>query len=163
MSSEVVKEVNARGCAFIDTYIDLLEIYDAACTKVKQILVGKDITFMDARFYSWSSSMMPGCTRKQPSSHRTRVASGERDQDYLDTMVIYHSRVFSQVFGYTHKSSLSGNGLADSILSYLKGLQVQGAVDNMVSAEQLRDASIKAMGPSELKSFSQKYILGCLP
>ena len=163
MSSQVVQEVRARGCAHVDTYIDLLETYDPACTKVKQVLVGKDISFMDARFYSWSSTLMPGCSRKSPSSQRTRVASGERDQDYLDTMVIYHSRVFSKVFGYTHKSTLSGNSMADSILSYLKGLQVHGAADNMVSAEQLRDTGIKAMSLSEIRAFSQKFILGCVP
>lgn len=163
ISSEVLKQINVRGCMQVDSYIELLDTYDAACVKVKQILVGKDISFMDGRFYSWSRSLMPGCTRSQPSAHRTRVASGERDQDWIDTMVVYHSRLFSQIFGYTHKSSVSGQAMADSILSYLKGLQVHGFVSNMVSAEQLRDSSIQAMAPSELKSFSQKYILGCMP
>jgi hypothetical protein len=162
-SPAILAEVRKRGCQSADTYLELLDTYDAACNKLKQLLVEKDITLVDGRLYSWSTQTMPGCSDSIPSRDVVIPAGRKEEFSYLDTFVVYHSRFFSEIFGFTHKSTSIGKDLPDSILSYLKGLQAMGAHDNMVSAEQLKDLRIKAMTPQQVKAFSQKYIMGCIP
>jgi hypothetical protein len=58
---------------------------------------------------------------------------------------------------------LGATALAKEVMSYLKGQQLAGVHSNLLSAEQMKDSSIKAMSKDELKKFAQKHILGCKP
>ena len=159
-------ELNARGCAAY-TYQDILDTAgDAKCLKVKQILVGSDVSFADGRMYNYSNAdLIEGCTQRNPYKDIQAPASKIRDYEGLDTFVAFSSRLFSEVMGITNKTTVSGHALSDQILSYLKGLQTLGLNQAyggaIASPEQLADSKIKAMSKAEIAAFSKKYILGC--
>lgn len=166
ISANLQSELAARGCS-MDHYTELLDSAgDLACTKVKQILVGADVSFADGRMYNYSNTdSVEGCSSRSPYLDINAPASKIRDYQGLDTFVAYSSRLFSEVVGITNKSTVSGHALSNQILSYLKGLQSLGlnqAYGGVIaSPEQLKDPAIKAMTRSEIQKFSQKYILGC--
>lgn len=165
-SAAIQAEITARGCSASD-YNSLLDTAgDVKCTKVKQLLVGSDASFADGRMYNYSNAyLIEGCSKRSPYKDIQAPASKIRDFEGLDTFVAYSSRLFSEVMGVTHKSTISGHALSDQLLSYLKGLQVHGlaadAGQAIVSQEQLNNTAIKAMSRAEIQKFSQKYILGC--
>jgi hypothetical protein len=106
-----------------------------------------------------------GCNKRDPYLDIAAPASRIRDFEGLDTFVAYSSRLFSQIIGITNKTTVSGDALSDQVLSYLKGLQVNGLAADagmaISSPEQLKDTRIKAMSKADLAKFSQKYIMGC--
>jgi hypothetical protein len=161
IDGKLILEINARGCMQAD-YINILNTTDANCTKVKQLLVGKDVSFAEGRIYQWSSQRMAGCSDVKTARDLNVPKSIQNAGLNLDTFVAYNSNMLSDIRGYTHKSSKSGDALGDSILSYLKGMVKEGLSTNMVSADQFNDASIKAMTKSEIEKFNQKNILGCV-
>lgn len=166
IAPNVQSEINARGCA-LTSYLDIIDSAgDAKCLKVKQIMIGADIAFADARMYNYSNAdLIEGCSQRNPFRDINAPASKIRDYEGLDTFVAYSSRLFSDVMGITNKTTVSGHALSDQVLSYLKGLQVNGLNQAyggaIASPEQLADAKIKPMTKSEIQKFSQKYILGC--
>jgi hypothetical protein len=166
ISANLQAELQARGCS-VYHYSELLDSAgDTKCTKVKQILVGQDISFADARMYNYSNAdLIEGCSHRNPYKDIAAPASKIRDYEGLDTFVAYSSRLFSDVMGITNKTTVSNHTLSNQILSYLKGIQSLGlnsAYGGVLSSpEQLKDPAIKAMGRSEIQKFSQKYILGC--
>lgn len=161
LHATIASEVTKRGCREND-YANIIDTYDAACVKVKQILVGSDISFADGRIYSWSNDTMDGCKSMNPVRDLVIPTSKVREYEYLNTFVAYNPNLFSAVFGYTHKSVNSGNQMADAILAYLKGLETQGLYNGLISKAQMSNPAIKAMGPNDMKKFSQQFILGCV-
>jgi hypothetical protein len=160
MEASISAEIARRGCGDNGGYIALLDTFDVKCTKVKQILVGADVSFADGRLYNWGGESSRGCSGMNPARDFTAVRG--HDISDLQTFVAYNTKLFTGIFGYTHKTSVSGNAMADQILSYLKGLQTLGVYDNLISKDQMKDASIKAMSDADVKKFSQANILGCL-
>lgn len=163
ISAKLASEIAKRGCSNVFDYQGLLDTYEPSCIKVKQLLVGSDISFADGRLYTWATGTIPGCRDLQPE--RDIVITQGRKEDYrsLDTFVAYHPNLFSKIFGYTHKTKLSGDQLADDVLSYLKGIESMGLHRGLISADQMKDSSIKTMSPTQVKSFSHKYAFGCIP
>lgn len=153
---ELVSEIATRGCQ-VPTYSALLYTSLEACTKVKQLLVGKDISFADALIYDWGPFIAVGCSQHNIA----RDLTPEHYDLHEQTFVIYNSRMFSSVYGYTHKTNLSGDKTADEILSYLKG-SGQVFQRNFIAAEQMKNEKIKAMTEAQIEAFNQKYILGCM-
>jgi hypothetical protein len=163
ISTKIVAEINKRGCVMLD-YLNIIDSTDAACTKVKQLLVGKDVTFAEGRLYQWGSSYdIEGCSDSTPDRDINTNGQDKTLFTSLDTFVGYSANLFTEVYGYTHKTGLSGSKLADEILSYLKGLQTLNSYNSLLSAEQMKDKKIKAMTKAEIKKFSQKHIFGCKP
>lgn len=163
MDANISAEIARRGCGDNGGYIALLDTFDPKCTKIKQQLVGADVSLADGRIYDWGGDQARGCASMNP--RRDLVAAPGQDAaglERLQTFVAYNPNLFSSVFGYTHKTSVSGNGMADQILSYLKGLQTLGVYDNLISKDQMKDASIKAMSDAEVRKFSVANILGCV-
>lgn len=165
ISLAIANELNSRGCGAL-TYTELLDVADSPkCTKMKQLLVGNDISFADARIYSYGTGEIEGCRSRSPFKELAVPASRARDYEGNDTFVAYSSRAFSEIMGITHKTTVSNHALSNEVLSYLKGLQVhnltQYAQYSVVSAEQLANPAIKAMAKAEIAKFSQKYIMGC--
>ena len=165
MAAAIASEISARGCA-LTTYAELLDVADSPkCTKIKQLLVGADISFADARIYSYSQGEIEGCRTRSPFKELAVPASRARDYEGNDTFVAYSSRAFSEIMGVTHKTTVSGHALSNEILSYLKGLQVNNLIQfaqyGVASPEQLSNPAIKAMSKAEIAKFSQKYIMGC--
>jgi hypothetical protein len=164
INSKLLKEIESRDCGVI-SYSDLLDSSDLACTKVKQLLVGKDIAFADARLYGWTGrEISPGCRSinliRDMQMRNTKTSKS--DLENLDTLVVYSSRLFSSVYGYTHLSTLDGDLLSNQILSYLKGQQLEGlSPERILSESQLADNRIKPMSRGDVEKFSQKYIFGC--
>ncbi len=166
LAANIQSEVTARGCALTDYNSILDNAGDAKCTKIKQLLVGSDISFADGRLYNYSNTyLIEGCSKRSPYKDIAAPASKIRDYEGLDTFVVYSSRLFSSIMGITNKTKNSGDALSDQVLSYLKGLQVNGLASDagmaISSPEQLADASIKAMSKADIAKFSQKYIMGC--
>ena len=153
------------GKNVLDSYSDLLDSSDAGCTKVKQLLVGKDISFADARLYGWTGrEAAPGCKSinliRDMDKRNSKVSKA--DLENLDTFVVYSSRLFSSVYGYTHRSTVDGDAFSNEILRYLKGQDVEGlAVGKILADSQIADSKIKPMSRLEVEKFSQKYIFGC--
>lgn len=161
IDQKLVSEISSRGCTETD-YIYLLNTTDSACTKVKQLLVGKDVSFADGRIYQWMSNRVAGCSNINVNRDLNVPKAIAKNGDRFDTFVAYNSNLFAEIYGFTHKSSKSGNNSGDTILSYLKGLAKEGFGTNLVSAEQMNDSSIKAMSKDEIEKFSQKFLLGCV-
>ncbi len=160
-SSEVKNEINSRGCQ-VYTFTDLIDSTDPACTKIKQLLFGKDISFADGRSYMWSHGSVPGCNGRGTADFEA-LTKKKLDFEGADTYVVYNSNMFSKVLGFTHKSKPGSDTLANEVLSYLKGMQTSGASMGLklVSAEQFKDKSIRAMTDKEQQAFSKKYIINC--
>lgn len=164
INAAISAEITKRGCAESRDYLGLLDTFDATCTKVKQLMVGKDASFAEGRIYSWGSESVTGCSGRNSTRDvvvPTGISSGSISG--LETFVVYNPNLFSNIFGYTHKTTASGNAMADQVLSYLKGIQQMGTYANLISAKQMTDATIKAMTPAEVANFSRKYIVGCVP
>ncbi len=167
IATNLQAEIKARGCPTNTDYTYILDAAgDAKCTKIKQLLVGSDISFADGRLYNYSNTyLIEGCSKRSPYKDIAAPASKIRDYEGLDTFVGYSSRLFSEVMGITNKTKISGHALSDQILSYLKGLQVAGLASEagmpISSPEQLADAAIKPMSKADIAKFSQKYIMGC--
>lgn len=167
ISDKLIAELNSRGCGLMN-YSDILDVSDDdACTKIKQLLVGKDISFADARLYGWTGNVASeGCRNinliRDVDKRNSKVTDAQIEM--LDTFVVYSSRFFSSVYGYTHRSTADGDQLSNDILSYLKGLQaelVQDVEADILSESQISDPKIKAMTRDQIEKFSQKYIYGC--
>lgn len=158
----IAGEISKRGCSAYG-YDDIIDTYDATCNKVKQLMVGKDASFAEGRLYNWGSENVAGCRSRNPKRDLSGSASVLNNMGSQETFVVYNPNLFSDIYGYTHKTGVSGNSLADQIQSYLKGLQKTGARSDLVSDEQMKDAAIKPMAPAEIAKFSQQYILGCIP
>jgi hypothetical protein len=164
IAANILAEVNARGCSTYGSYQEILDSTDSKCTKVKQLLVGTDISFADGRMYQYGGSLIHGCSQRNSYKDIAVPAAKQRELNGLDTFVAFHSRLFTEVIGITNKTKMSGSPLATQVLSYLKGLQANGLNDGsypLVSDEQLKDAKIPAMSKADVAKFSQKYILGC--
>jgi hypothetical protein len=170
-SSDIAKEIESRGCNSGDSVIELLDSTNPNCTKIKQLLIGKDLSFADARIYNWAtfSKSLPGCTVGDSNNELIPQSNVTKDNQKLDTIVAFSTNLFSEIYGFTHKSKLSTKSEnARKILSYLKGLQgyknQMGKFQNInfVSAAQLQDSSIVPMSNSEMAEFTSKNILGCL-
>lgn len=165
ISLAIANELNSRGCGAL-TYTELLDVAGSPkCTKMKQLLVGNDISFADARIYSYGTGEIEGCKTRSPFKELAVPASRARDYEGSDTFVAYSSRAFSEVMGITHKTTVSKHALSNEVLSYLKGLQVNNLIQfaqySVVSAEQLANPAIKAMAKADIAKFSQRYIMGC--
>ncbi len=164
-ATNIASEIQSRGCSAYDYNALIDSAGDAKCTKVKQLLVGSDISFADGRLYNYSNTIMiEGCNRRSPYKDISASASKIRDYEGLDTFVGYSSKLFTEVFGITNKTTVSNHAFSNEVLSWLKGLQVHGlAYSGMAisSPDQLQDAKIKAMSKAEIARFSQKYIMGC--
>lgn len=165
ISNSIVSEMSTRGCA-VTTYNELLDVADSPkCTKIKQLLVGADISFADARIYSYGTGEIEGCRSRSPFKELAVPAARARDYEGNDTFVAYSSRAFTEIMGITHKTTISKHALSNEVLSYLKGLQVHNLIQYaqyaVVSAEQLANPAIKAMAKADIAKFSQKYIMGC--
>jgi hypothetical protein len=161
ISSNIVAEISKRGCPSSD-YTSILDTNDQSCTKIKQLLVGADLSFADGRFYSYGTSTMPGCSRIDAKRDMTPAKSGA-SLDGLDTFVAYTPNLFSNIYGVTYMTSAGSDAFGDQILAYLKGVKISNDVSkNLLSDAQLSDASIKTMSAAEQVQFSQKYILGCV-
>lgn len=161
INSKLVAEMSKRGCNEAD-FIYLLDTTDAACTKIKQLLVGRDVSFAEGRIYSWSTRDVIGCSDRV-TGRDLNLPTAASSYSTLDTFVAYSPKMFNEIIGITHKSGLGATTLAKEVMSYLKGQQLAGEHSNLLSQEQMKDASIKAMSKDELKKFAQKHILGCKP
>ncbi len=151
-------EIQNRGCNAYN-YETILDTFNDACQKVKQLLVGKDASFANGRIYSWSNRHVEGCSDRNISrdvSFPSQVSSYYEPE----TFVVYNTGLFGDIFGFTHKTTTPKNKFASQILSYLKGLELSSGVEVLPDLQMDND-SIKAMSSAEVKSFSQEYILGC--
>lgn len=164
INAKLIKELQARDCG-VNNYSDILDSSEIGCTRIKQLLVGKDISFADARLYGWTGrEPSPGCSSINliRDMDKRNSKSTKSDLENLDTFVVYSSRLFSSVYGYTHRSTADGDLLSNQILSYLKGQDIEGlSTERILSEAQAADSMIKPMSRSEIEKFSQKYIFGC--
>lgn len=163
-SKEVSDEIEKRGCTNLYGLIDLLDTTDANCTKIKQLLVGKNRDLFQGRLYTWSTQArsLPGCQAHNISNDLNFSSKDIRDTQTLDTIVIYSKEAFSEIYGYTHKSSVLANAsLGNNILSYLKALPQTSAKFKQLSEAQYADSKITKMADADLKQFTKKYIHGC--
>ncbi len=164
LAANIHSEIQSRGCSVYD-YNSLIDTSgDLKCTKIKQLLVGSDVSFADGRLYNYSNTtLIEGCSRRSPYKDIAAPASKIRDYEGLDTFVGYSSRLYTEVIGITNKTTVSNHAFSNEVLSYLKGLQVNGLSEGSVisSPEQVKDPKIKAMTKAEVAKFSQKYIMGC--
>lgn len=163
-SKEVVSEFEKRGCRIVANVLQLLDTADANCTKLKQLLVGKDASFIDGRLYSWSSQAryLPGCNYN--AEDETTINAEDSIFFPLETFVAYNKNLFSEIVGFTHKSSVyAGSSFANNILSYLKTLDANGLSLRLklISDEQRRDPKIPLMNQTDLANFTKNNIFGC--
>lgn len=152
-------EIAARGCNAY-SYETILDTFDKTCAKIKQLLVGKKADFADGRIYSWGSNAVVGCSDRN-IARDVKFPNAMNNSWYEpETFVVYNTDLFSDIFGFTHKSLPSSSKLGNEILTYLKGFEeVSGR--EVLPDMQMDNAAIKAMSRSQVESFSQKYILGC--
>ncbi len=159
----LILELEKRGCT-ASRVLEILDTTDANCTKVKQLLVGKDASFIDGRLYSWAThaSFLPGCSYNPDGE--TTIKAEDSDQFLYETFVAYNKNLFSEIVGLTHKSTVSpGSSLANNILSYLKTLDSNGLSNRfkLISDEQRRDSTIPLMNQTDLVNFTKNNIYGC--
>lgn len=152
-------EISSRGCS-ASNYDEILDTYNKECNAVKQLLVGRDISFASGRLYFWGNQgNLPGCENQNIVGDLVKPNSS-LNLSSLNTFVVYNPNLFSKIYGITNKSKKTTDVLGSKILSYLKGSAKQGQT-NLVSADQMNDASIPAMSANEIAAFHKKYILGC--
>jgi hypothetical protein len=157
----ILAEIKSRGCTEVDYGYDyLLDTFNPTCNKIKQLLVGADASFADARIYSWSHDSVTGCSSRN-FTRDIKMPRGYDRNTGAETFVIYNPNAFSSVFGYTHKSLPSGNAMADNVLSYLKGTQ-QLTGTSLIAVEQMSNNAIKGMTQAQIAAFSQQNIFGCV-
>lgn len=161
VSPALVSEIQARGCSQASTYPQILDSFTPECTKIKQLLVGQDISFADGRMYAYGHANIPGCKTRNHYRELSIPSSKISSYDGVDTFVGFNANLFSEVVGITHKTAPGSHKLTNEILSYLKGLQVNLNTLKLISDEQLKNASIKPMSAAEVAKFSQTFIMGC--
>jgi hypothetical protein len=166
IAANLQAELSGRGCTGVTMYPEILDTYgNTPCLKVKQLLVGSDVSFADGRFYSFGTGDIEGCRSRFGAKDLTIPASKVKTYEGLDTFVVYSSRMMSEVLGFTHKTAPGSHALANQIMSYLKGLQVHQLNTysgySLVSQEQLNNPAIKAMSKADIAKFSQAHIMGC--
>lgn len=164
-SKNLVLEFEKRGCTAGYGVIDLLDTTDTNCTKIKQLFVGKDASFIDGRLYQWSSqaASLPGCSYSIEGETTMKKASNGFPVRF-ETIVAYNKNLFSEIVGFTHKSTAnSGSVLANNVLSYLKALDAKGMASRfkLISDEQRVDSKITKMNDSSVISFTKNNIFGC--
>lgn len=159
IEANIKAEIQKRGCNAY-SYETILDTFDKTCAKVKQLLVGKDASFADGRIYSWGSNHIEGCSRRD-IERDVKFPSAMSSYSEPETFVVYNTNLFSDVFGFTHKSLPSASAMGNSILTYLKGLEVVSG-NEVLPDLQMDNSSIATMSEAKVKSFSQKYILGCV-
>jgi hypothetical protein len=166
-SSSLTSEFEARGCTMGPSVIAILDTADVNCTKIKQLLVGKDASFIDGRLYRWGSDadILPGCV--YDSAGDAMIIGKNGASIAFETLVGYNKNLFSEIVGFTHRSSFtSGASLGNSVLSYLKTLDSRGIKNrftkvNLLSDEQKNDSNIPLMNQTDLESFTKNNIYGC--
>lgn len=159
ISSEISTEIKSRGCQAYN-YETILDTFNNECLKIKQILVGKDASFANGRIYSWSNRSVEGCSDRN-ISRDVNFISNVNSYYEPETFVVYNKDLFSDIFGFTHKTTKATNKLAGEILSYLKGVEVSTGQE-LLPDMQMDNDEIKTMSKSDVDKFSQKYILGCV-
>lgn len=161
LPNDVINELKARGCSD-ENLLNLLDTKDKACTKIKQLLLGKGKLYLDGRIYSWSTNgnYLPGCKFNNQMNDLILGAKADPTNN-MDTLVAYTTDLFTEIHGFTHKTKpTSSDPNGNLILSYLK--TNNGIAGNqLLSAEQLKDASIKTLSKSENETFTKKFIWGC--
>ena len=156
----ILSETAKRNCS-VATYVDLLNTAEANCTKVKQLLVGKDVSFTSGRLYSWSSNRRNYCKQivKGRDISFSQILDSSAANKALETFVVFNSSLFSEVVGVTHMTTKGSTPLANQILSFLKNQSYNGF--DLSSEAQKKSSSIKSMTDSEIKDFAEKYIYEC--
>ncbi len=161
IAPNITAEISKRGCPNTD-YNALLDTNDQSCTKIKQLLIGSDLSFADGRFYSYGTANMPGCSHIEAKRDMTPLKTGT-SLDGLDTFVAYTPNLFSNIYGVTYMTTAGSDTFGDQILAYLKGVRSSNDLTkNLLSDAQLSDPSIKTMSVAEQAQFSQRFILGCV-
>mgnify|MGYP003642707077 CR=1 FL=1 len=159
IASDLKLEIQKRGCNAY-SYETILDTFDKTCAKIKKLLVDKDASFANGRIYSWGSNHVSGCSSRS-IDRDVRFPSGMSSYRDPETFVVYNKELFSQVYGFTHKSLGDGDSLSQKILSYLKGLELSSGKEVLPDL-QMDNSDISAMSAAKVKSFSQDYILGCV-
>lgn len=161
LSPELASEVQARGCSGAATFTNILDSFSPECTKIKQLLVGADVSFADGRMYAYGHANIHGCKTRNHYKELNIPANKVSSYYGVDTFVAFNANLFSDVVGITYKTVPGNHKLTNDLLSYLKGLQVNLKTLKLVSDEQLKNSAIKAMSPAEIEKFSQTHIMGC--
>lgn len=162
VSQTIYDELSYRGCDGMTDYLFLIDSSKTECLKIKQLLVGKDVSFADGRFYAWGERNRIGCSNYNPSidiGTSTRVSSDTLKG--FTAMVAYNTNLFSKIVGLTHKSKKGSDPFGNKMLSYLKGMHLS-QFGGLLSKEQMADDSIKPMSESELIKFNQENLIGCV-
>lgn len=163
-SHPVLQELAHRGCTKAFSVDQLLTTNDSVCTKIKQLFLGQDLSFAVGSMYGWGTRPLPGCTGRNTTQD---LVMKFKSQLKNDTFVTYSPKMFSEIFGVTHKTVDGGSVLGKQILSYLKGLQELKNSNqfyislDLLSKEQMANPRIKAMTKAEVERFTKKYTLGC--
>lgn len=167
ISQSLLQEFNRRGCKNVFDIDDLLATNDGSCTKIKQLLFGRDISFAEGSMYSWSTRPMIGCRNRDNISKTRDLIMKIRPNFINDTFVAYSPKMFSEILGVTHKTIDGGSSLGKQVLSYLKGIQELKKSNqlhysyDLLSKEQMANPKIQAMTKAEVENFNKKYVFGC--
>lgn len=159
IANDLSNEIKSRGCNAYN-YETILDTFNNECLKIKQLLVAKDASFANGRIYSWSNRHVEGCSDREVSRDVSFPANVSSYYE-SETFVVYNTELFSDIFGFTHKTVKPNDKLASDILSYLKGVE-QTTGQELLPDLQMENDAIKAMSKSDIDKFSQKYILGCV-
>ena len=162
-SKEVSNELAARQCS-ARSAVDLIDSAEKNCTPIKKLLLGQD-SFIQGRLYNYGSfaSQMTGCSRYDVSSDVVNLSTKQSNSERQDTIVAYNLSLFSEINGYTHKSTMNAKTpVANKILSFLKTASLDKALaTQLISNEQMADSSIPVMSAGEMGTFTKTNILGC--
>ncbi len=163
-SKEVLRELTSRQCNAFNA-VSLIDSADKTCTKIKQLLLGQDLSFIQGRLYNYGSSApkMTGCNNYDVTSDVINLATKQSNSERQETIVAYNLSLFSEINGYTHKSRMnSKTPVANKILSFLKTASLDRATGTqLISNEQIADNSIPVMNATEMNAFIKANILGC--
>lgn len=155
----IKSEIQKRGCN-PSSYESVLDTFDKKCSKIKQLMVGKDASFADGRIYSWGSNHVEGCSDRD-IARDVKFPAKMSSWSEPETFVVYNKNLFSKIFGFTHKSLPSSSKEGNAILSYLKGYeQVTGK--ELLPDLQMDNDVIAGMSESQVEKFSRDNILGCV-
>jgi hypothetical protein len=163
-SKEVLNELAARQCDATDG-VSLIDSTNKNCTKIKQLLLGQDLSFILGRLYNYGSNapQMTGCNKYDVTSDVLALGSKQALSERQDTIVAYNLNLFSDLNGFTHKSTTNAKTPeANKILSFLKTASLDKMTGTqLISNEQMADKSIPVMSASEMSAFTKANILGC--
>lgn len=157
IAADIRQEIAARGCSAA-SYTAILDTFNRECSKVKQLLVGRDASFADGRIYSWGQAMYSDCYNRDIRND-VIFPSAARYHD-TETFVVYNKNLFSEIYGFTHQSVPGNNAEANEILSYLKGIEESTRRDILPDLQMDNDA-IRALSRTQIEKFIEKNILGC--